>query len=375
MAEFITPFFFTYNDDLVGIHELACNSFAIKPYNLFCLYNEVVYWLQHHTTFKDGKLRMEVGPKPKPTVYYGSKYLDYKLYVTLKVEPDVDDEVKSKLQHFIDATALLKDNPPCLLLASDISIDNMDQQWVADALEIVSCDLGTTRSDTAEANERIIVPHFTVKDQWSTRLYVLLDGDNDATLLQDSRNFNERYHYLLITVKEQLREMWKYGLVKGASIIAEKWPLIDVGKGWYRAKEGTILPRCMSPPCTFYTNIISGSNIVRFRVPHNYAVYYHIAAELNRLLYHYRFSASHLEVVIADYKQCVEVNTIVEDALRTHSKVISIVHPKVELTNYTIASINGEVVALIPIANHEIGYLKQEMIMKELDNIIVEVKK
>lgn len=382
MGKFNTPFFFSYDDELVVTQMLHENNFEVYPYRIACMYNEIIYWLTYNTSFQDSLLRMKTpgSSHPKPSITFGSHYVGAKIYITFDVTPEMDPEATASLQNFINETVMLRTDVPYLLLDSNMPIINqgtpIDPSWMSDAIELLTCDAGYNSTRVASPDIRSSIEHFTIKDAWTTRLYTMLDGDNNETFITDDRSFDEKANYILNTAIMQLTEMWKLGFIKGAQLLMNAWPLEDMNNGWCKPIAGTILSRCMPQPSIFYTNILKGSNIVRWQLPCNYAIYYHIAHKLKEQLYSFRFTANQLEVTIANYSQCKSVNQTVEEALRTHSKVIEIYHDHIDLleSEMLVIGINNTKVGLVPIDNNAIGYQKRQAIIERLDLLASNLK-
>jgi len=420
--EFLTPFFFTFDDDGIFniVKQLPCysdsatnledpaflnpfdlttvNDLNLDPYRLFCLNQEVIYWLKHNTVFKDGLLRLTRDTTlaydhnlPEPIVEYGSKYMSPKIYITLIIRPLMDDETRDTLQRWITINADFRRKTPCLIMDSEIYIEGLNKQWIADALSLVTCDPGFQGVDTLHPDRYPKVESFILKDQWTVRLYCYLE-DNFKL---DSRNFNQRHNYILTSCIEQLKAMWNTCFVYDYhGILADNWPLVpikeiktevslrgvenetlvegeariedidegflkeeqeeqekiaedrkpfisvtDPNQGWYKAKPGTMI-RGINP--SFYLQHLQGNHRHTIKVGHNYAVIQSIDERLKQSLMNegvsWYFMGGYLSIDVHNYSQWEIITQVVMQALKTTNKVAEVLGGDVNIngTGYTL---------------------------------------
>lgn len=330
MTDFSTPFFFAYtnvNEDGADEYTVVNNH---DPYQIFCLVHEIAYWLRYHTHFRDGKLYLGSGLHAQPSVTFSDRYNGMKSISLIKVSPVCDDAVQLKIRELIERFTDVYKVMPCLIMDSSIHIwDDLGclipSAFVKEALTLIKCQPSLVDTDlkTWEEGSQHQTPpvkHYVVHDEFTVRLYALIN-DRDS---YDNRTFNEVYDALLNETIDQIKDMWNNGFVIGAQSLINDWPLVDMGNGWFRHQSynTAVVDRFMTPLNTFYQSRLQGNNIIRCKLSRNYAIFYEIARSLNAAGYSFRFLHNYLEVVVANFRQCEEINTIVEYALLTRLKVI-----------------------------------------------------
>jgi hypothetical protein len=409
--EFLTPFFFSFDDDEIfnlikelpsyasSAHNLedpsfldpftqtTVNNLNLDAYKLFCLNQEVCYWIKHNTIFRYGLLRLTRDTLisydhsiPEPIIEYGSRYMGPKIFITLIIRPLMDETTQKTLQRWIDINTDLRRKTPCLVMDSDIYIEGINKQWIADALSLVTCDPGFYGTDTLHPDKYPKLESFIIKDPWTTRLYCYLE-DNFKL---DTRNFNQRYNALLTSCIEQLKAMWNACFIYDYhGLMAQSWPLIpiknelprgpsgsealmevnipsndeililqkqgvefytdpieqqliiedrkpfvsrtDPNEGWYKAKEGSII-RGMN--INFYLQRLQGSRNHILKVGHNYAIIQAIDKRLKESLINenltWYFIGGYLNIEVDNYQQWEIIVDAVEQGLATTNKVVEL---------------------------------------------------
>ena len=404
MTEFSTPFFFGH----WNVNEPG-NKVAIiqhDPYRLFCLRHEIAYWLRYNTVHFNGLLALahNLPPLPRPRVVVSLDCKDReslgnnadKSYATIRINPMCNQDVELAIKNLIEDKAIKYQISPCLIVDSNISLFDdlgqiIPQQFIAEALTTITCQ--PSLSDTSIAYSKSSaqpIEHYTITDKYTTRLYAMIDAP--GRMEYDDRAFDELYTTILIESIDQIKVMWKNGFVTNAGQLVDKWPLVeqpqplsntdDSDTVWYchsYPADTSVVDRFMTPLALFYQSRLQGNNVIRCKIPRNYPIFYHIARQLSLAGYSFRFIHNYLEVVVSNFKQCLEVNSIVDSGLLAKDKVVLYSHPQMEQLasdpDVTFANVDYQYYALIPVPAHIIS---SDLIMQlndQLDHIVVPYSK